>query len=155
MASALLLTGPRNLVAQNLNHSELNARVIVTVSVDWEGFPLDDQNLEAIEKFRDEFPGVPLTHFLNAANYCRVEAAESVTRKIRRAVRQNDETGVHIHCWRTLVEASGVTFRNQPNFWRDGFRSGNIHSETQVTKSNWRHIARTKLQSLRRNRSSC
>ncbi len=120
LTSVLLLTGTRTLVAQNPNHSECNAQVIVTVSVDWEGFPLDDQNLEAIEKFREEFPAVPLTHFLNAANYCRVETAESVTRKIRRAVRQNDETGVHIHCWRSLVEASGVAFRNRPNFWYDG-----------------------------------
>ncbi len=94
------------------------ARVVVTVSVDWEGMHLMDENLESMERFREQFPNLPLTHFLNAAHYLRGKTPESVTKKIRRVIRENDEVGLHIHCWRSLVERSGVEYQRGPTFWR-------------------------------------
>ncbi len=91
-------------------------RVIVTV--DWEGRDLDGTNLAAMEAFRARYPRVPLVQFLNAAYYTKAGAsATTVNRAIRRAVRSGDELGLHIHGWKRLVEAAGVTFRTAPTFW--------------------------------------
>lgn len=117
MPIGLALIGPRTLIAQSSDTPESNARVIVTISVDWEGVHLLEPNLKAFEAFRENFPNVPLTHFLNAAHYCRGESAESITKKIRRVIREEDEVGLHIHCWRSLVETAEVKYRNKPTFW--------------------------------------
>ncbi len=92
--------------------------VRVAVSVDWEGRDLEEANLRAIERLREALPGVPLTHFLNAAYLTKPQAqAEEVAAKIRRALRPGDETGLHVHAWRSLVERSGVAYRRSPTFW--------------------------------------
>ncbi len=94
-----------------------NPKVIVTISVDWEGATIQEENLKAFTEFRDEFPDVPLTQFLNAAYYLRKDSAESISDKIRSVVRENDELGLHIHSWRFLVEKAEVEFRKGPRFW--------------------------------------
>jgi hypothetical protein len=92
--------------------------VIVTVSVDWEGRDLAERNLTAFEAFREALPKVPITHFLNAAYYTKDKAdRESVTKQIRRTIRPGDETGLHVHAWRSLVRAAGVEFKAGPTFW--------------------------------------
>lgn len=102
--------------------------VRVAVSVDWEGRELSEANLAAIERFRARFPEVPLTHFLNAAYFTKprtgplrtsVEDAAIAT-QIKRALRPQDELGLHLHGWRTLIEAAGVEFQHAPNFWGSG-----------------------------------
>lgn len=89
--------------------------------MDWEGRDLSDQNLGAMERFREAFPAVPLTHFLNAAYYTKPGARSvDVTRQILRALRPGDEQGLHLHGWRSLFEAAGVTYRTGPTFWGAG-----------------------------------
>ena len=97
--------------------TEAKTLLVVTVSVDWEGRDLTERNLKAFENFREKFPKVPLTHFLNAAYYTRSKDADKQTKLIRRTIRDGDEIGLHIHCWRTLVEKSGVKYRALPTFW--------------------------------------
>jgi hypothetical protein len=66
----------------------------------------------------EKVPDIPLTHFLNAAYFTKDGAdAKKVAAAIRRVVRKGDETGLHIHAWRSLVTASGVKFRRGPTFW--------------------------------------
>jgi hypothetical protein len=96
----------------------------VTVSVDWEGRELAERNLLAMEKFRTALPKVPLTHFLNAAYYTKSGAkAEDVSKRMKRVHKKGDEFGLHIHAWKSLIEASGVTFRNSPTFWGGSARA--------------------------------
>jgi hypothetical protein len=91
--------------------------VHVAISVDWEGGFLLPESLAALEAFRRDNPGVPLTHMLNAAYYTKPGAvAADVTREIRRAVRDGDDTGLHIHGWKTLVVAAGVKPLDGPSF---------------------------------------
>jgi hypothetical protein len=98
------------------------ARVHVTVSVDWEGHDLDPANLDAMRRFGTELAEVPLTHFLNAAYFTKPGAdAGRTARDIAGVLRPNDECGLHIHCWRSLVEAAGVAFRTAPTFWGPQF----------------------------------
>ena len=47
-------------------------QVRVILSVDWEGRELNDQNLEEIKGFRDQFPEAKTLHFLNAAYFTKV-----------------------------------------------------------------------------------
>mgnify|MGYP001597591647 FL=1 len=97
-------------------------RVRVSVSVDWEGRNLDEENLVAMEAFREALPDVPLTQFLNAAYYTKKGAdAQAVTAAIRRTLHEADEAGLHIHAWKTLVEKSGVAFRDRPNLWGEEY----------------------------------
>jgi hypothetical protein len=99
-----------------LSHSA-QAALRVVVSVDWEGRNLDPQNLAAMEHFRHDYPKVPLQHFLNAAYYTKADADPRLTTAaIRSVLREGDEHGLHIHPWKSLVEASAVTFRTEPAF---------------------------------------
>jgi hypothetical protein len=93
------------------------AALRVVVSVDWEGRNLDPQNLAAMEHFRHDYPKVPLQHFLNAAYYTKVDVDPRLTTAaIRSVLREGDEHGLHIHAWKSLVEAAGVKFRTEPAF---------------------------------------
>lgn len=97
--------------------------VRVAISVDWEGRELSEENLAAIERFRTRFPEVPLTHFLNAAYFTKRGAASqdaAVAARIKRALRPQDELGLHLHGWRSLIEAAGVEFKQAPSFWGAG-----------------------------------
>jgi hypothetical protein len=97
--------------------SSSQAALRVVVSVDWEGRNLDPQNLAAMERFRHDYPKVPLQHFLNAAYYKKVDADPRLTTAaIRSVLREGDEHGLHIHAWKSLVEAAGVNFRTEPAF---------------------------------------
>ncbi|MAG56036.1 MAG: hypothetical protein CMJ83_07080 [Planctomycetes bacterium] len=97
--------------------------VRIAVSVDWEGRNLSSVNLRAFVSMRKAHPKVPLTHFLNAAYYTKADAeTEDVTKAIRRVVHLHDELGLHIHPWRSLVEAAGVTFRAEPTIWGPRFQ---------------------------------
>jgi hypothetical protein len=102
--------------AVNADKADSEDRTIkVLISVDWEGDTLDDANLKAMIALRDKFPQLRLTHYLNAAYYTKPGAdPAAITAKINSVIRPDkDEIGLHIHPWKTLVEASGVTFHSK------------------------------------------
>ncbi len=102
------------------SNSFASGKVRVVVSVDWEGRDLGKYNLQAMSRFRTEHPDIPLQHFLNPAYYTKPGAkAGEVTKAIRSVLRPGDEHGMHIHAWRSLIEAAGVPFRTTPSFVRD------------------------------------
>jgi hypothetical protein len=93
-------------------------RIQIVVSVDWEGRDLEAKNLQAMRDLRTAMPDVRIVQFLNAAYFTKPGAnAADVRAKIQSALLPTDELGLHIHGWKRLVEASGVKFRTQPNFW--------------------------------------
>ena len=93
--------------------------VHVIVTVDWEGAYLDDRGVDELAHFRDQNPGVPVTHFLNAAYYTKPGAvAADVTRTLQAALHAGDEAGLHVHLWRSLVSAAGVEPADGPSFLR-------------------------------------
>jgi hypothetical protein len=95
-------------------------KVQIVVSVDWEGRDLTAENLAAMKAFRTANPDVPLVQFLNAAYFFKPTATASATStKIASVLKPSDELGLHIHGWKRLFEASGVTFRSTPTFWGD------------------------------------
>ena len=97
------------------------AKVYVNVSVDWEGREVSEENIKSMESFRQKFPHVPLLHFLNAAYFTKEGAdAEQTKSQIRRVINKDDELGLHIHAWKSLVKAAGVEYRSSPSWSRRG-----------------------------------
>ncbi len=93
-------------------------QIDLVLTVDWEGREMTETNLAAMVAFRTKYPSIPIVHFLNAAYFTKPGAdAVAVTALIRRVLRPMDELGLHIHGWKSLFEASGVTFRSGPTFW--------------------------------------
>jgi hypothetical protein len=89
----------------------------VTISVDWEGAYFDPEALEALETFRADNPGVPLSHFICPAYYTKPSAVTAeVAEVLRRHVRGGDEAGLHLHAWHSLIKAAGVTPREARSF---------------------------------------
>jgi hypothetical protein len=100
------------------DYTSKKGKLQLVVSVDWEGRDLRDDNLAAMEDLHAKFPQVKIVHFLNAAYFLKHGAvAADVATQMNRAIRPGDEKGLHIHGWRRLFEASGVTFRGSPTFW--------------------------------------
>ena len=90
-------------------------KIIVVISVDWEGRSLLDENLSVMQDFRNKHRSVPMQHFLNAAYYTKPEAdIEATTRKIRSVLLPEDDHGLHLHAWKSLFEAAGVKARVEP-----------------------------------------
>jgi len=88
----------------------------IVMTVDWEGRALSEVNLRAFRNFRRKYPGIPILQFLNAAYYTKPNAnTGEITRKINSVLRPHDEHGLHIHAWKTLVEAAGITFKTKPD----------------------------------------
>lgn len=106
--------------AADVDESDLTKRgkLRLVVTVDWEGRDLNESNLRAMENLRTRFPQVKIVHFLNAAYFTKPGAvASDVSTRVNRVLRPGDEKGLHIHGWKRLFEASGVTFRTDPTFW--------------------------------------
>ena len=93
----------------------------VVVSVDWEGSGFDAKDLAAFCQFRDDFPNVPLTQFLNAAYFTRLApndeaGAKDACDQIRTVLRDGDEIGLHVHADNHLLYAAGVAPKKFPSW---------------------------------------
>jgi hypothetical protein len=99
-------------------------RVQIVVSVDWEGRDLLPQNLDAMKSLRRDYPTVRIVQFLNAAYFTKPGASATTVRdQIKSTLLPTDDLGLHIHGWKRLFEASGVTFRSTPTFWGRNYLS--------------------------------
>ncbi len=115
---AALAAGCSGAPAQTEQHEEVRGKILVVVTVDWEGRDLTEANIGAMEALRARRPDVPLVQFLNAAYFTKPGADAAATEtQIRRALSDGDELGLHIHGWKRLFEAAGVEFRSSPTFW--------------------------------------
>ena len=96
----------------------ISGRIVIIISVDWEGDDLKSGNLTAFKNFRDNYPDVPILQFLNATYYTKPDANDSdVTYKINSVLLPIDEHGLHIHGWKTLFEEAGVVHHRYPSWW--------------------------------------
>lgn len=87
------------------------------VTVDWEGWSLDEENLEAMRAFRKKYPHIPMLHFLNPVYHLRPGAdAAKTTGSILSTLRPGDTHGLHVHGWKSLIDACGLEFRETPDF---------------------------------------
>ena len=86
------------------------------VTVDWEGLSLEEDNLQAMRRFREKFPQIPLLHLINPAYFIQpgVNRAQ-IGSHIRSTFLPHDTVGLHVHAMRSLVEYCGVSFQTAPS----------------------------------------
>lgn len=126
--------------------SPATLKVIVVISVDWEGLNMRPANIGAMEAFRNHqhYNTIPLTHFISAAYFTRSPGNTwaGLRAQMGRATRNGDEIGLHVHCWRSVVEDAGVVFTGQhawsnqaqnPSFYNQWGDAGHDNPLTDYT----------------------
>lgn len=85
------------------------------VTVDWEGLSLEEDNLHAMQQFRQQFPHIPLLHLINPAYFLQPEVNRAqVAFAIRSTFLPLDTVGLHLHPMRTLVQYCSVPYQAAP-----------------------------------------
>jgi hypothetical protein len=119
--AALCLTGcaaETNDEATGEDDYTQRGKLQLLVTVDWEGRDLDDRNIAAMKELHRKFPQVKIVHFLNAAYFTKRDSdSRAVKDEMNSAIAPGDEKALHIHGWKRLFEAAGVTFNSGPTFW--------------------------------------
>jgi len=94
----------------------VKGRVVVALTIDWEGAYLSPEGLDALDELRQKFGQAPLTHFVSAAYFTKTTPDPTTVASITQAVRKGDELAVHLHAWRSLAKASEVEPKLSPSF---------------------------------------
>lgn len=98
-------------------HAEPRPVLTLYMTVDWEGWSLDAENLQAMRDFRVRHPHIPMLHLLNPVYFLRPGAdGKAMAEKMRSTLLPADGQGLHLHGWQSLVEACGVAYQGQPAF---------------------------------------
>lgn len=85
----------------------------VMVTVDWEGWSLDEENLQTMREFRQKHPHIPMVQFLNPVYAIKFSGTES---RIKSTLLPADTHGLHLHAWKALTDACHLTFQAMPAF---------------------------------------
>jgi hypothetical protein len=91
-------------------------RVVVALTIDWEGAYLAPDGLDALEQLRRRVGDAPMTHFVSAAYFTKEPRDATTAATISRAVRKGDELALHLHAWKSLAVAGGVPPKLAPSY---------------------------------------
>ena len=91
-------------------------KIVVAITVDWEGAYLSPEGLDAIEDLRDALGKPPLTHFVSAAYFSKPSPDPKAGASIARLVQPGDELALHVHAWKSLAIAAKVEPKLNPSF---------------------------------------
>ena len=94
----------------------VKGRVIVALTIDWEGAYLSPEGLDALDELRVVFGPAPLTHFISAGYFTKATPDPSLIQWITEGVRPGDEVAVHLHAWKSLAVASAIEPKLSPSF---------------------------------------
>lgn len=103
------------------------AILYVSITVDWEGEhfrDLDDLRTTRGAIQQSLGAAAPFTHFICPTYWLSPEQPVDPARAIRSAMIEGDEIGLHVHCWRSLVDHAGVEFLSTPDWNNDGTGHG-------------------------------
>jgi hypothetical protein len=91
-------------------------RIVVAVTVDWEGVAFTPDGLDAIDELRKALGDAPVTHFASAAYFTKEHPDPKAVTTLAESVHAGDELAVHLHVWRSLARASGLEAKLSPSF---------------------------------------
>jgi hypothetical protein len=91
-------------------------RIVVALTIDWEGAYLSPDGLDAIDELRRGLGRAPVTHFVSSAYFTKDQPDPAAASTIAKAVLEGDELAVHLHAWRSLAKAAGVEPKLAPSF---------------------------------------
>jgi hypothetical protein len=98
------------------SHGRAKGRLVVAVSVDWEGAELSPEGLDALDELRKSLGPGPLTHFVSAAYFTKDHPDPRIVATLTEAIHPGDELALHLHAWRSLARAAGVEPKLSPSF---------------------------------------
>lgn len=88
-------------------------KMIIYMTVDWEGVSLAQENIAAMQAFRKKFPHIPMLQLLNPVYFVREGVnTETIATTIRSTFLPNDTHGLHVHAWKSLVNYCGVPYQS-------------------------------------------
>ena len=77
---------------------------------------MTEEDLGALQRLSVQHPTVHWTHLYNPVAYTQeTPLREAMERFVKRQQADGGEVGVHVHMYRSLVEAAGVPFRQHPS----------------------------------------
>lgn len=96
---------------------EAKGRLVVALTIDWEGAYLSPEGLDAVDAVRKTFgDAAPLTHFVSAGYYTKPEIDPLLQKTFTEMFRKGDEVAIHLHAWKSLAIASGLEPKLAPSF---------------------------------------
>lgn len=93
-----------------------NGRIVVAVTVDWEGAVFSPEGMDALDELRARIGRPPLTHFVSAAYFTKDHPDARAAAFLAESVHAGDELALHLHVWRSLARASGIEPKLSPSF---------------------------------------
>jgi hypothetical protein len=91
-------------------------RIVVALTVDWEGAYLSADALDAFDALRARLGTAPMTHFVSAAYFTKPNPVSTAAATIARSVQKGDEFALHLHGWRSLAAAAGLEPKLSPSY---------------------------------------
>ncbi len=112
-------------------------RIVVILTVDWEGAYLSPEALDALADLRRALPAIPITHFVSAAYFTKDKPDPKAAAFLVEAVQKDDELALHLHGWRSLARASTIEPKLNPSFLTGTdkllqFEDGDVGFETDL-----------------------
>lgn len=98
---------------------QANAKPVfkVLVTVDWEGYSLEAENIAEMQAFRQRFPEIPMVQLLNPVYFVRDQVNTShIQQVIQSTLLPIDVQGLHLHAWKSLLDYCHVPFLQHPSF---------------------------------------
>src|SRR5262245_13453004 len=80
-------------------------RIVVALTIDWEGAYLSNDGLDALEDVRFKVGDAPFTHFMSAGYFTKEHPDPQLVRTLVESVHKGDELAVHLHGWKSLAKA--------------------------------------------------
>lgn len=93
-----------------------SGRIVVAVTVDWEGAAFSPEGLDALDELRKHLGAAPITHFVSAAYFTKDHPDARAAAYLAETVRPGDELAIHLHVWRSLARASSIEPKLSPSF---------------------------------------
>lgn len=120
--------GTQSVYAESVK--EPMAPIYLMVSILWEGAHLKPHNIIALKNFRQQFSGISVFHFLNPGYFTKPGAdPKKINTLIRSTFRPNDQHGLRVVPWKSLVEQAGIRFKTFPTFWGNQLTLDQCHSD--------------------------
>jgi hypothetical protein len=91
-------------------------RIVVAVTLDWEGAYMSLDGLDAFDEARKHLGDAPVTHFVSAAYFTKKEPDPKAVATLKGAIRAGDELAIHLHLWASLATSAGIVPRTSPSF---------------------------------------
>lgn len=118
MAMLVCLTIPCSIFFAAIAAASRTQPIYFLVSVIWEGEHVHPHNIEAIKRFREQFPEVRLLHFINPSYFSRKNVDNEALRTLmNQVIRPEDEIGMHLQPWKSFTDSAKIPFRYNPTYW--------------------------------------